>query len=122
VTVYPHFCGAQGALVVEKLLMQDDPQFGYDARNDVYGNMMDAGIIDPRKVTRTALQDAAGPSTILNCSSHTHSGTCRPVLHGPSLPYWERALGQHCGSFSRTDIKLTSAPHPTGSPSESSAR
>jgi chaperonin GroEL len=47
---------------------QDDPQWGYDARSGEYTNMISAGIIDPRKVARTALQDAAGVASLM-CTS-----------------------------------------------------
>lgn len=57
--------GVEGAVVVEKLLGQDDPAFGYDASNDTYCNMISAGIIDPLKVVRTALVDAASVSSIM---------------------------------------------------------
>ncbi|KAK6148724.1 hypothetical protein DH2020_016249 [Rehmannia glutinosa] len=57
--------GADGALVLGKLLEQDDLNLGYDAAKDQYVNMVKAGIIDPVKVIRTALQDAASVSLLL---------------------------------------------------------
>ncbi|MFC3053120.1 chaperonin GroEL [Kordiimonas pumila] len=51
--------GVDGAVVAGKLLEQDDPSFGFDAQNEVYCDLVAAGIIDPTKVVRTALQDAA---------------------------------------------------------------
>ncbi|GAB2225525.1 hypothetical protein Droror1_Dr00006321 [Drosera rotundifolia] len=57
--------GADGALVVGKLLEQDDHNFGYDAAKGVYVDMLKAGIIDPVKVVRTALTDAASVSLLL---------------------------------------------------------
>ncbi len=41
------------------MLDQKDPNFGFDAQKGDYGDMIKAGIIDPVKVVRTALQDAA---------------------------------------------------------------
>ncbi|VDP57051.1 unnamed protein product [Schistosoma mattheei] len=41
------------------------PNMGYDAQNDVYVDMINAGIIDPTKVVRTALVDAAGVASLL---------------------------------------------------------
>ncbi|KAK4427344.1 Chaperonin CPN60-like 2, mitochondrial [Sesamum alatum] len=57
--------GADGALVLGKLLEQDDPNFGYDAAKGEYVDMVKAGIIDPVKVIRTALVDAASVSLLL---------------------------------------------------------
>ena len=51
--------GVDGAVVAGKLLEQKDTDFGFDAQNEVYTNLVTAGIIDPTKVVRTALQDAA---------------------------------------------------------------
>ncbi|KAG6722135.1 hypothetical protein I3843_03G148500 [Carya illinoinensis] len=57
--------GVEGAVVVGKLLEQNDPDHGYDAAADKYVNMIEAGIIDPLKVIRTALVDAASVSSLL---------------------------------------------------------
>jgi len=51
--------GVEGSIVVGKVLESRAQAFGYDAQNDVYGDMIEKGIIDPAKVVRTALQDAA---------------------------------------------------------------
>jgi chaperonin GroEL len=51
--------GVDGAVVAGKLLEQDDANFGFDAQSEVYCDLVAAGIIDPTKVVRTALQDAA---------------------------------------------------------------
>jgi len=56
--------GIESALVVEKL-MSSGAMDGYDAMNDRYVNMIDAGIIDPTKVVRTAITDAAGVASLL---------------------------------------------------------
>ncbi|WP_417460173.1 chaperonin GroEL [Kordiimonas sp.] len=51
--------GVDGAVVAGKLLEQNDTDFGFDAQNEEYTNLVKKGIIDPTKVVRTALQDAA---------------------------------------------------------------
>ncbi|HEY8163365.1 MAG TPA: TCP-1/cpn60 chaperonin family protein, partial [Methylocystis sp.] len=51
--------GYEGAVVVGKLLETADYGFGFDAQKGEYGDLMKLGIIDPTKVVRTALQDAA---------------------------------------------------------------
>jgi chaperonin GroEL len=51
--------GVEGSIVVGKVLERQGAGYGYDAQNDQYGDMFEMGIIDPAKVVRTALQDAA---------------------------------------------------------------
>ncbi len=50
--------GGEGSVVVAKVI-EGDENFGYDAKTDTYGNMQEKGIIDPKKVTRIALENAA---------------------------------------------------------------
>jgi chaperonin GroEL len=57
--------GHEGAVVAGELLKSDDPRLGFDAQNGTYVNMMDAGIIDPAKVVRTALVDAASVASLM---------------------------------------------------------
>ncbi|CAM6103464.1 unnamed protein product [Calypogeia fissa] len=57
--------GVEGAVVVGKLLEQQSLEIGYDAAKDEYVDMVKAGIIDPVKVIRTALTDAASVSSLL---------------------------------------------------------
>ena len=57
--------GADGAVVAGKLTEQKDANFGYDAQDGKYTDMVKAGIIDPTKVVRTALQDAASIAGLL---------------------------------------------------------
>jgi chaperonin GroEL len=56
--------GQDGGVVVSKVL-DGQGNFGYDALNDTYVDMVQAGIIDPTKVTRSALQNAASVATLL---------------------------------------------------------
>ncbi len=57
--------GVDGGVVVEKVLSSENQSFGYDALNDTYVDMIEAGIIDPTKVTRSALQNAASAGSTL---------------------------------------------------------
>jgi chaperonin GroEL len=57
--------GAEGSLVVEKVRASKDDAFGYNALTDEYENLVQAGVIDPTKVTRTALQNAASIAGLL---------------------------------------------------------
>ena len=60
--------GAEGAVVVGKLLEQSDFEHGYNAGSGEYVNMVSTGIIDPLKVVRTALVDAASVSSLMMTS------------------------------------------------------
>ncbi len=57
--------GKDGAVVAGEVLRSDTWEFGYDAQLDEYKNLVEAGIIDPTKVVRTALQDAASVASLL---------------------------------------------------------
>jgi chaperonin GroEL len=57
--------GVDGSVVVGKILEKTDYAFGYDAQNGEYGDLFKLGIIDPTKVVRTALQDAASVASLL---------------------------------------------------------
>jgi chaperonin GroEL len=57
--------GVEGSIVVGKVLESKEPEFGFDAQNETYVDMFKAGIIDPAKVVRTALQDAASVAGLL---------------------------------------------------------
>ena len=57
--------GVEGSIVCGKVLETRGSAFGYDAQNDEYGDMFEKGIIDPAKVVRTALQDAASIAGLL---------------------------------------------------------
>jgi len=57
--------GAEGSIVVEKVRTAKEKNFGYNAQNDKYEDLVAAGVIDPTKVTRTALQNAASVAGLL---------------------------------------------------------
>jgi len=57
--------GVEGSIVLAKVKESKDKSFGYNAATDVYEDMIKAGVIDPTKVTRTALQNAASIASLL---------------------------------------------------------
>src|SRR6266513_1626129 len=57
--------GVEGSIVVGKVLENKSETFGFDAQNEEYVDMLDKGIVDPAKVVRTALQDAASVAGLL---------------------------------------------------------
>ncbi|WP_395944188.1 chaperonin GroEL [Brevundimonas sp.] len=57
--------GVEGSIVVGKVLENDEASFGFNAQTEEYGDLVKMGVIDPAKVVRTALQDAASVAGIL---------------------------------------------------------
>ena len=57
--------GGEGSIVVEKVRGSKDDAFGYNALTDTYENLVQSGVIDPTKVARTALQNAASIAGLL---------------------------------------------------------
>ena len=61
-------CGIEGAVVVEKIKhdsCQTCANFGFNAATEQYEDLVNAGVIDPTKVTRTALQNAASIASLM---------------------------------------------------------
>ena len=61
--------GVDGAVVVNRVRQLKGKNDGYDADTDTYGDLVDAGVIDPAKVVRTALQNAASVAALLLTTS-----------------------------------------------------
>ena len=57
--------GYSGDVVVDKVLNSEDITFGFDAKSGKYGNMLDAGVVDPTKVSRLALQNAISVAVMI---------------------------------------------------------
>ncbi len=57
--------GLEGAVILNNIYGSDDASYGFDAANEVYGNMIKMGIIDPTKVCRSALENAASVASMV---------------------------------------------------------
>ena len=57
--------GLEGSVILEKVKNNRNVNYGFDAANEVYGDMLNAGIVDPAKVCRSALENAASVSAML---------------------------------------------------------
>jgi chaperonin GroEL len=57
--------GTEGAVVIEKIKANHHANFGFNASTDQYEDLVKAGVIDPTKVTRTALQNAASIASLM---------------------------------------------------------
>jgi chaperonin GroEL len=76
--------GTDGSIVVGKIQDSTDYNFGFDAQKGVYGDLMKAGIIDPAKVVRVALQDAASVAGLLITTEAMIAE--RPEKKAPAMP------------------------------------
>ncbi len=57
--------GLEGSVIVNAVRTYEGINYGFDAQKEIYGNMMEAGIVDPTKVTRSALQNAASVAAMV---------------------------------------------------------
>jgi chaperonin GroEL len=76
--------GEDGAVVVGKIVDKDDFSFGYNAATGEYGNLVKQGVIDPAKVVRTALQDAASVAGLLITTEAMVAE--KPKKKAPAMP------------------------------------
>jgi chaperonin GroEL len=76
--------GVDGSIVVGKLIDKGDPAFGYNAQSGEYGDMFKFGVIDPTKVVRTALQDAASVAGLLITTEAMVAE--KPEKKAPAMP------------------------------------
>jgi chaperonin GroEL len=86
--------GTEGAIVVEKVRENSNPNFGFNASTDTYEDLVLAGVIDPTKVTRTALQNAASIASLMLTTEamvaeipEKKSAPMGPGGHGPEMDY-----------------------------------
>jgi chaperonin GroEL len=78
--------GAEGTVVVDAVRKSKDPEFGYDAMYGVYGNMLERGVIDPVKVTRSALENAASIATLILTTESLITDIPEPPGSMPQMP------------------------------------
>ncbi|MEH3037079.1 MAG: chaperonin GroEL [Sphingomonas adhaesiva] len=78
--------GHDGAVVSGKLLDQSDTSFGFNASTDTYENLVSAGVIDPTKVVRTALQNAASVAGLLITTEATVAELPEDKPAMPAMP------------------------------------
>ncbi len=76
--------GVEGSVVVSKILANKSQTFGYDAQTEQYVDMLSAGIVDPAKVVRIALQDAASVAGLMITTEAMVAE--RPKADAPAMP------------------------------------
>ncbi|MBI2723536.1 MAG: chaperonin GroEL [Chloroflexi bacterium] len=78
--------GQEGSVVVENVRNGKGKAYGYDARNDAYGDMLKLGIIDPAKVTRSALENAASIAAMVLTTETLVTDIPEPPSAAPAPP------------------------------------
>jgi len=83
--------GEDGSVIVGKIMEKDQYGFGFDAQSGEYGNLVSKGIIDPTKVVRTALQDAASVAGLLITTEAMVAEV--PKKQAPAMPPGAGGMG-----------------------------
>jgi chaperonin GroEL len=78
--------GVEGSIVVGKIMEHKSETFGFDAQSEDYVDMVDKGIIDPAKVVRAALQDAASVAGLLVTTEAMVAEVPKKPTPGPAMP------------------------------------
>ena len=78
--------GIEGAVIADKILTADKKNYGYDAYTETFVDMFEAGIIDPAKVTRSALQNASSVASMVLTTESLVADIKEPVAAAPADP------------------------------------
>jgi len=89
--------GEEGAVVVQTLQKSDNPHLGFNAQTGQYVDMIEAGIIDPKKVVRSALADAASVAGLMTTTEVIIADECADIIipgQRPISPYEQAGMRQ----------------------------
>ena len=78
--------GLEGSVIIDKIISADKVGYGFDAYNEEYVDMISAGIVDPTKVTRSALQNAASVAAMVLTTESLVADIKEPEPPMPSMP------------------------------------
>ena len=78
--------GIEGAVVLDKVKISDKVGYGFDAATETYGDMIANGIVDPTKVNRSALQNAASVASMVLTTESLIADKKEPVAPAPAAP------------------------------------
>ena len=78
--------GLQGAVILDKVSASDVPSFGFNAATEEYGDMIAAGIVDPTKVCRSALENAASVASMVLTTESLVTDIKEPTPAAPAAP------------------------------------
>ena len=76
--------GLEGSVIIDKIMSANTVNYGFDAQNEVYGDMLKAGIVDPTKVTRSALQNARSVASMVLTTESLVSDEEEPAAAAPT--------------------------------------
>jgi chaperonin GroEL len=82
-----HNAGLEGSIIIEKVRSSKDTNYGFDAAKEEYGDLMKLGIIDPTKVTRSALQNAASVAALMLTTSVMITELPEEKKPAPAMPH-----------------------------------
>ena len=78
--------GLEGSVIIEKILSSGKTGYGFDAYNETYGDMIEFGIVDPTKVTRSALQNAASVAAMVLTTESLVADIKEDIPAAPAMP------------------------------------
>ena len=78
--------GVEGAVILNKVSDADNVNFGYDAANDSYGDMLSLGIVDPTKVCRSALENASSVASMVLTTESLVADIPEKAAPAPAAP------------------------------------
>lgn len=78
--------GLEGSVIIDKIITADKVGYGFDAYNEEYVDMLQAGIVDPTKVTRSALQNAASVAAMVLTTESLVADIKEPEPPMPPMP------------------------------------
>ncbi len=78
--------GLEGSVIIDKILAAKKVGFGFDAYNERYGDMLEFGIVDPTKVTRSALQNAASVAAMVLTTESLVADIKEDIPAAPAMP------------------------------------
>ena len=83
--------GLEGSVIIDKILIAGKMNYGFDAQNEVYCDMIEAGIVDPTKVTRSALENAASVASMVLTTESLVAD--EPEQPAPAAPAGDMGMG-----------------------------
>lgn len=78
--------GLEGSVIIDKIISAEKVGYGFDAYNETYVDMIPAGIVDPTKVTRSALQNAASVASMVLTTESLVADIKEPEPQAPAMP------------------------------------
>ncbi|MBQ1716283.1 MAG: chaperonin GroEL, partial [Ruminococcus sp.] len=76
----------EGSVIVDKIMSSGKLNYGFNAYDETYGDMIEAGIIDPTKVTRSALENAASVAAMVLTTESLVADIKEPTPPAPAAP------------------------------------